>query len=421
MLPTGRAAGRPAAARRSVLIIVENLPVPFDRRVWKEARTLSEAGYAVSVICPTGKGYEARREVIDGVHIYRHPLPLEARSALGYPLEYLAALSWEFFLTWRVLLTRGFDAIHACNPPDLIFLIGGFFKLFFRKKFIFDHHDLSPELFTLKFGKNGLLLRLMLALERWTFRTADVSIATNHSFRRIAVERGGMSPDRVFIVRSGPDLEMLKVIPPQPALKHGRAWLVAYMGVMNRQDGVEYVLHAAHHIVGERGRADIQFVLLGDGPELASLKELAVELGVVEYVTFTGWTNPDVFVPYLNTADVCIGPDPWNEFNDKLTMNKIMEYMAVGKPIVQFDLAEGRFSAQDAALYAARNDAVDLAEKILQLLADPIARKEMGDRGRQRIEAELSWQHEEPRLLAAYAAVFDPHATATRKSARKHV
>ncbi len=404
-----------------ILIIVENLPVPYDRRVWKEATTLRAAGYIVSVICPIGKGYESRYEVIEGIHVHRHPLPLEARGAIGYPLEYMAALFWEFVLAWRVLLTRGFDVIHACNPPDLIFLVGGFFKLFFKKKFVFDHHDLSPELFALKFGNKGFFHRIMLQLERWTYRTADMSIATNYSFREIAIKRGGMHPDRVFIVRSGPDLSTLRVVPPQPDLKHGRKWLVAYMGVMNSQDGVDYVLHAAHHIVHARGRSDVHFVLLGDGPELASLKELAVKLGVAEYVTFTGWANADVFVPYLNTADVCVGPDPWNEFNDKLTMNKIMEYMAVGKPIVQFDLVEGRFSAQDAALYAEQNNAVDMAEKVLQLLDDPLARKQMGDCGRERIEAKLSWQHEVPNLLAAYATLFGSPAAIGVGPARTQV
>jgi len=199
---------------RKVLIIVENLPSPFDRRVWQEATTLYEDGYQVSIICPTGKGYETKYEVIDGIHIYRHNLPLEAEGALGYLLEYSSALFWEFFLAWRVLLTRGFDAIHACNPPDNIFLVAGFFKLF-GKKFLFDHHDINPELYEAKFGKRDFFFKIMLAWERWTFKLADVSIATNESYKSIAIERGKMSPDKVFVVRSGPKLDRLKIVPPR--------------------------------------------------------------------------------------------------------------------------------------------------------------------------------------------------------------
>ena len=281
---------------RRVLILVENLPSPFDRRVWQEATALRDAGYCVSIICPTGKGCEKKFEVLDGIHIYRYRLPIEAANAAGYAAEYVIALVRTFLLAWRVLLTRGFDVVHACNPPDLLFLIGGFFKLF-GKKFVFDHHDLNPELYEAKFGRRDFLHRLMLKLERWTFRTADVSIATNDSFRQIAIERGGMDPQRVFIVRSGPDLSMLKIVPPQPELKKGRAWLIAYLGVMNSQDGVDYVLHAARHIVHERKRTDVHFVLIGSGPELDSLKALAETLGVAPYVTFTGWAEPNVFVP----------------------------------------------------------------------------------------------------------------------------
>jgi glycosyltransferase involved in cell wall biosynthesis len=213
---------------RRVLIVVENLPVPFDRRVWQEATTLQQAGYQVSIICPKGKGYERGHEDIDGIHIYRHALPIEASGALGYAIEYAWALSWEFFLAWRVLLSRGFDVIHACNPPDTIFLIGGFFKLF-GKKFIFDHHDINPELYEAKFGRRDLFYKLLVAFEHWTFRTANVSIATNESYKRIAIERGGKRPDRVFVVRSGPDLRRLKFIPPVLSSK-GPAYLVGYVG-----------------------------------------------------------------------------------------------------------------------------------------------------------------------------------------------
>ena len=391
---------------RRVLFIVENLPSPFDRRVWQEATTLHANGYEVSIICPTGKGYEKKREVIDGIHIYRHDLPLDAKGAAGYALEYSAALFWEFVLAWRVFLTRGFDAIHACNPPDNIFLVGGFFKLLFGKKFLFDHHDINPELYEAKFGRRDFFYKVMLAWERWTFRTADISIATNESYRRIAIERGKMDPDKVFVVRSGPSLERLKIIPPVPALKQGRQFLVGYVGVMGAQEGLDLLLQAVRHIVHEKGRTDVHFGLVGGGPELEDLKRMAAELGVADYVTFTGRAPDQELLEMLNTADVCVNPDTWNEMNDKSTMNKIVEYMALGKPIVQFDLTEGRFSAQDASLYAERNDPADMAEKILELLADPEKRHVMGQAGRRRVEEELSWDHEVPRLLAAYDALF---------------
>jgi glycosyltransferase involved in cell wall biosynthesis len=391
--------------RGSVLIIVENLPVPFDRRVWNEATTLVGAGYEVSVICPTGKGAQARYEIRDGIHIYRHPLP-EGRGALGYLIEYGCALIWEFILAWRVRRARGFDAIHACNPPDLIFLVGGFFKFLFGTRFVFDHHDINPELFEAKFGRRGILYRGLLALERLTFGVADVSIATNESYRAIAIQRGRMDPDRVFVVRSGPNLERLRLLQPNPSLRNGRRYLVGYVGVMGSQEGIQYLLEAARRIVHDLGRRDVQFGLIGAGPELERLQRLASHLEIDEYVTFAGRVPDHELLEMLNTADVCVNPDEYNAMNDKSTMNKIMEYMALGKPIVQFDLAEGRFSAQQASLYARRNDAADLADKILDLLADEDKRRLMGELGRQRVIDHLAWQHEAPKLLQAYEALF---------------
>jgi len=390
---------------RRVLILVENLPSPFDRRVWQEACSLRDAGYLVSIICPTGRGYERKFEAIDGIHIYRYKLPVEASGAAGYALEYAIALAWTFALSWRVLLTRGFDVVHACNPPDLFFLIGGFFKLF-GKKFVFDHHDLNPELYEAKFGRRGFFHSLMLKLEYWTFRTADVSIATNESYRRIAVGRGRMHPGRVFVVRSGPSLERLRILPPDERLKRGRRYLVGYVGVMGKQEGIDYLLRAIRHIVLELGRTDVHFGLVGAGTSLEEMKALARQLGVADHVTFTGRVPDGEMLAMLNTADVCVNPDIANELNDKSTMNKIMEYMALGKPIVQFDLAEGRYSAQQASLFAIKNDALDLARKIVELLDDPVRRARMGQYGRRRVESELEWRHEVPKLLAAYEALW---------------
>ncbi|HEY0985333.1 glycosyltransferase family 4 protein [Schlesneria sp.] len=394
-----------AKKKQRVLIIVENLPSPFDRRVWQEASALTAAGYTVSIICPTGKGYEKRYEMIDGIAIYRHPLPLEADGALGYAIEYSTALFWEFFLAWKVLFTRGFDAIHACNPPDNIFLIGMFFKLL-GKRFLFDHHDINPELYMAKFGRKDFFYKVMLAWERWTFWVADVSIATNESYKKIAVERGRMSPERVFVVRSGPMLDRLKVVPPVESLKCGRRFLVGYVGVMGKQEGIDLLLNSVRHIVFNMNRRDIHFGIVGGGTSLDEMKAYAAELGVADYVTFTGRVPDQQLLEMLNTADVCVNPDVANDMNDKSTMNKIMEYMALGKPIVQFDLTEGRFSAQEASLYAKHNDPVDMAEKVVSLLDNPEQRQKMGEYGRRRVQNELEWKYEVPKLLAAYEALF---------------
>lgn len=397
---------------RRVLFLVENLPSPFDRRVWQEATTLRAADYGVSIICPTGKGFERRYEEIDGVHIYRYSLPVEADGAVGYALEYGAALWWSLWLSWRVLYRHGFDVIHACNPPDLLFLIGGFFKVVLGKKFLFDHHDLNPELYEAKFGRRDFFYRLMLRFERWTFRTADVSIATNESYRRIAIDRGEMNPDQVFVVRSGPKLDRLRIVPAKPQLRCGRRFLVGYVGVMGRQEGIDLLLRAAEHIVKQLGRNDVHFGLVGGGTSLAEMQALASTLGIAEYVTFTGRVPDEQLLDMLNTADVCVNPDVANEMNDKSTMNKIMEYMALGKPIVQFDLTEGRVSAGDSSLYARHNDPIDLAEKIIELLDDPERRRKMGTAGRARVINELEWSHEAPKLLTAYDMLFA--ATAIR-------
>ena len=391
--------------RKRILILVENLPCPFDRRVWQEAGALRDAGYAVSIICPTGKGCEKKYESIDDIDIWRYDLPREGAGALGYLVEYGAALLFTFVLTFKVLFKRGFDVIHACNPPDLFFLIGGLFKLF-GKKFVFDHHDANPELYEAKFGRRDSLWKLMVWLERLTFRTADVSIATNHSYRRIAIERGGMDPARVFVVRSGPSLERMKIVPPVEALKQGRRYLVGYVGVMGKQEGIDYLLRAAAHLVHDLKRTDVHFGLVGGGTSLDEMTALAKTLRVADYVTFTGRVSDGALLAMLNTADVCVNPDVANEMNDISTMNKVMEYMALGKPMVQFDLTEGRFSAQQAAVYARANDAVDLAVKIAELLDDPARRAAMGAFGRRRVENELEWRYEVPKLVAAYDALW---------------
>ncbi len=395
-------ATRPLEGRR-VLIIVENLPLPFDRRVWHECRTLTAAGATVSAICPTGKGYEARYEELDGVHIHRHGLPLDASGPMGYLLEYGAALFHEIRLAIKVSLNRGFDTIQACNPPDLMFLVALPFKLF-GKRFIFDHHDINPELYEAKFGRRGFFWKLMLVLERWTFRVADVVISTNESYRSIAMERGGKAPDDVFVVRSGPDLTRLVRTPPVARWRNGRQHMVGYVGVMGEQEGLDLLLEAASKIVHQEGR-DVQFVLVGGGPALAEIEAMAARLGLSGHVTFTGRAPDKDLFEVLSSADICVNPDRVNAMNDKSTMNKILEYMAFEKAIVQFDVTEGRFSAGEASLYAAANDTADLAEKITTLLDAPEERARMGRIGRARVENQLSWDHQVDTLIAAYARV----------------
>jgi glycosyltransferase involved in cell wall biosynthesis len=330
---------------------------------------------------------------------------MEGKGALGYLVEYSAALAWTFFISLKIFFSRGFDVIHACNPPDFFFLVGAFFKLFGRK-FVFDHHDASPELYEAKFGRRGFLHRVMLELEAWTFRFADVSIATNESYRKIAIARGGMQPQRVFVVRSGPSLERMKIVPAQESLKKGRKHLVGYVGVMGRQEGLDLLLQSIRFIVRDLKRTDIHFGLVGGGTSLEELKQLAQELGVQDYVTFTGRVPDAELLAMLNTAEVCVNPDVANRMNDISTMNKIMEYMALGKPIVQFDLFEGRFSAQGGSLYAKRNDPIDFARKIISLVDDEAKRRFMGAYGRRRVENELEWRYEAPKLLAAYDALW---------------
>ncbi|MBT7756385.1 MAG: glycosyltransferase family 4 protein [Rhodospirillaceae bacterium] len=395
----------PLAGRR-VLFLAENLPCPFHTRVWQEARTIHAAGAEVSIICPTAPGYERRYEVIDGIHIHRHPLPIEARRARGFLLEYSAAMIWQFALAWRVFLGRGFDVIHAANPPDLLFLIGGFFKLLFGRKFIYDQHDINPELYLAKFARRDVFYRLLLRCERWSYRLADVAVVPNESYREIALSRGGLAPEKVFVVRNAPDLDRMQPRPGEANWKKDRRFGVGYVGVMGRQEGLHHLLAAIDHLVHGQGRQDIQFLCVGDGPERRHLMELARELDITEYVSFPGRLPDDEMVAALCAADLCVNSDDANELNDKSTMLKIVEYMALGKPIVQFDLSEGRISAQDAALYAKPNDPVDLGAKIIALLEDPDARQRMGALGRTRVEEELAWHYQAPKLLAAYAALW---------------
>lgn len=391
------------ASPGSVLVVVENLPVPFDRRVWMECRALAAAGYEVSVISPKGDGATAERETLEGIHVYRHDMPLEADSPRGYLREYAAALWQEWRLARRVRRERGFDVVQVCNPPDLLFIVAAWFKLLYGARVIFDHHDISPELYEAKYGRRDVFYQLLRLAERLTFATADVVIATNESYRSVAVTRGHKHPDDVVVVRNGPDLSRFMETAAEPAYKRGRRYLVGYVGTMGEQEGIDYLLRAVRIIVHELGRGDFSFTIIGGGPAVEGLRRLSRELGVEEYVEFPGRVSDEELLQRLSTCDLCVNPDPKTPFNDASTMTKIMDYMALGKASVQFDLTEGRRSAGEASSYARPNDEGDLARKIVELAEDEGRRAEMGRIGRRRMEESLEWRYQIPPLLAAHA------------------
>lgn len=390
----------------SVCIIVENLPVPIDRRVWCEACALRDAGYVVSVICPKGKdSCKASYELLDGIHIYRHR-GWEASGPTGYLLEYALALFLEVYLCLKVFAQRRFRILHGCNPPDTIFLIALLLKPF-RVRFIFDHHDLAPELFEAKFrGRNTTLFALTRLAEKYSFRIADVSIASNESFKQVAVTRGGKRPENVFVVRNCPDLSTLRRGPFRPELKRGKPLLVAYVGFMGRQDGLDLLLESIEYILKCEKRQDTHFALIGGGPMLPELRAMASRKELDGFVTFTGLVPHKEVVSYLSNADLGVAPDPKTKMNDNSTMIKIFEYMAFELPVVLYDLKEGRRTAGPAALYALPDDPIDFASKMSALLSSPTLRQRLGACGRKRIEQGLNWEAEKTNLLRAYSAVL---------------
>jgi len=391
-----------------ILIIVQNLPVPFDRRVWLEATTLRRLGAEVTVICPKGRRQhrESRLE-LEGVRIRRYRAFQASRSPVLFALEFLYCWLRTFWISLGLFARRRFQVIHACNPPETYFLLARFYKLF-GVRFVFDHHDLSPEMYLAKYDRRpDRLYRMLLFLERCTFRAADGVIATNESHRRIARERGGVAPERVFVVRSGPDLDRLREYPPDAGYREGQDHLVCYLGEMCAQDGVDMLLRAVRCFIEDLGRRDTQFILVGGGPEQPALVEYARELGIQDRVRFTGRVSDDDLCRILSSADVCVDPDPPNDWSDKSTMNKIMEYMFFRKPIVAFDLAENRFSAGEAAVLVREHSAEALAAAVTALLDDEPRRRRMGAAGRLRLERELAWQHSVPHLRRAYETVCD--------------
>lgn len=380
---------------------MENLSVPFDRRVWQECTTLRDDGWEVHVICPQGTKRDTEREaVIDDVRIHRYPL----RAAIGGPAGYLAEYGTALWHTFRLARRLGrFDVVHACNPPDLLFLVARRLK---RRgaRFVFDQHDLVPELYLSRFARGkDALYRAVCALERLTYRAADVVIATNESYREVAIRRGGKRQEDVFVVRSAPAVERFHEVPAEPQLKRGKPYLLCYLGVMGPQDGVDYALRSLAALRDDLGRHDWHAVFVGSGDTFTEMVDLAFRLGLGDRVEFTGRVSDEDLLRYLSTSDVCLSPDPSNPLNDVSTMNKVMEYMAMSRPIVSFDLREARVSAGDAAVYAPANDELEFAKLVDRLLDDPEERRRMGETGRARVAGPLSWSRSQESLLAAYA------------------
>jgi glycosyltransferase involved in cell wall biosynthesis len=405
--------GPPQAAR--LLIIVQNLPVPFDRRVWLECQALASAGYRVAVVCPKGRDDPAY-EVIDSVELYKY----RPYAPGGSKVSFIAEYAYSFLATaWGMVKARRsgrFAVIQACNPPDIFWPLALAFRALEGTRFVFDHHDLCPELFLSRFPRGPKLpYRGLLALERRTHRTANHVIATNDSYREIAMTRGGKRADEVTVVRTGPDLRRLRPGEPDLELRRGGRFLAAYIGVMGPQDGVDIAIRAADIVVNKLGRNDIAFTLIGSGDCFHDLVALRDELGLAGHVEFTGRAPDELVARIMSTADVGLSPDPKNPLNDVSTMNKTMEYMAFGLPVVAFDLRETRVSAGDAAVYAPPNDEQRYAEAIVALLDDEPRRAQMGKLARERVEQELAWDHQESAYLGVYERVL------SRVKARKRM
>lgn len=393
------------ALATKVLIVVENISIPSDRRVWAEAQTLVAAGYGVSTVSPMGRQRDKKLyEKREGVAIYRYPVPPPTSGALSFFFEFVYCWLATLVLSGVIAIREGFDVFQACNPPETFWIIGRLYKLL-GKRFVFDHHDLSPEMYQARFRRTDILHRLLIWLERMTYRSADALIAVNEHVARIAGQRCGIPPERITIVRSGPDPEILRPVASDTSLKAGKRWMVCFLGVMNPQDGVDLLLHAVDYLVHRLGYGDLALALLGDGDSVASLRMLSRELDLEQHVHFAGWADLDMIRAYLSVADVCVDPIPLTAYSEFGAFNKIMEYMSMGRAIVAFDLPGTRWMAQGAALYARPNDPHDLADKIARLLDDEKLRKKMGAEGRRRIVEELGWPQQSLEYLAVYEHV----------------
>jgi len=395
---------RPSFPKR-VLMLLENSIYPHDARVCAEATALTAAGYQVAVIAPAIPE-QPLHEVLDGVRVYRFPLRPSGHGLLGYLWEYGYCMAATFVVSLIVFARHGFDVIHANNPPDTFVFIAAFYKLF-GVRFVFDHHDLAPEMYYARFGGRGrrLIYHVLVFFEKLSCRLADHVIATNESYKAMEMQRGHVPEQRITIVRNGPDLARVRVVEPDPALRQRGRTIIAYMGAIGVQDGVDYLLRALWHLVHDLGRTDFFCVLIGPEDQAVGLNAITIELGLEEYVWRTGYIPYADLLRYLSTADICVDPDPSNPFNDRCTMTKMLVYMALGKPIVAFDLPEHRFTAQQAASYVKPNDELEFARALAELMDNAGRRQAMGASGRQRVESALAWSYSVPALLDVYRTV----------------
>ena len=396
---------REPTSRPRTLIIVQNLPVPFDRRVWLECKALTRAGYDVTVVCPKGEG-DPGHEVIDGVTLLKYRAYAPGGGPLGFVVEYAYSFLATAALVFRARRTGGFDVLQACNPPDIFWPIARWLRRRDGSRFVFDHHDLCPELYDSRFPHGSSLPRRgLLALERATFRTADHVVSTNASYAEVAHRRGGKAATEVTVVRTGPDEDRLHRRTAVPVLRRGRRHLVAYIGVMGPQDGVDLAVRAAAHVVHELGREDISFTFMGGGDSYAGLVALRDQLSLQDFLEMPGRVPDETVIDVLSTSAVGLSPDPKNPLNDVSTMNKTMEYMAFGLPVVAYDLKETRVSAEEAAVYVQSGDVAAYAEAIVELLDDANRREAMGRTGRRRITDELGWSYQREAYLGVYESL----------------
>lgn len=388
-----------------ILFIVENNSVPHDRRVWNEALAVKELGYDVSIICPADRKQADNRNIIKGIRIYRHPRAPEGSGKWAVLAEYINATCWELLLSIRVFMFHPFKVIHAANPPDHIFLIALPFKIA-GVKFVFDHHDLMPETYIAKYGAKGIVHRILLWMERLSFWAADIVISTNESYKKIAIERGSRAEKDVIVVRNGPNLSNIPEVKPNPHLLAGFRYLIGYHGIIGQQECMENLLQAANYVVKDLHRDDIKFAIVGSGPHLSNVIRMSKDMGLENYVQFFGYVPDHTLYEILKTSDICVNPEFRNEFTNKSTMIKVMEYMTFRKPIVQFYTLEGHFTAGESAVYIRANDVKQFARAILELLEDPVRRDKLGRIGRKRIEESLNWDIQKHNLKTVYQRIL---------------
>ena len=397
-------------AGKHFLLIVENESVPFDRRVWQQALSLKNTGAKVTVICPIFGKDNKRFEILEGINIFRYPLVFSDGTKKGYIKEYSFAFIRTIILYHRVLLKNGrIDIIHVANPPDIFWPLALYARIF-NTKFIFDEHDLAPETYVSRFELEGnhksLLVTILKKSQYLSYKFAHAVISTNETYKREASNIYPKNKDKIYIVRNGPDTQKIFTTKQNKLLKKGRSYLFGFIGVMAIQDGLDYIIKAVDYLVKNKNFKDFIVYLIGSGDDIPRLNNMVNELKLEEYIIFTGRIPDEPAFEILSTADVCLSPDPYNPLNDKSTMTKVMEYMTLGKPIVSFKLKEAQYSAMDSAIYVNNNDPVAFAEGILQIISNPESAKEMGEKGKKRVEDVLSWQIQSKKLIEAYKQVL---------------